>query len=192
MGGSRRRGGAEPPGTGSAAVDPEPDPEQVARSIALRLLTMAPRSRSRLAEAMARKDVPEDVAERVLDRFVDVGLIDDAAYARQLVHAKHDSRALARRALAVELRRAGVGEDDAREALSEIGDAQEEAAAHALLERRWRTDADPAVQGRRMLAMLGRKGYPAEVAARLVRAKVRQSQAQMRDDEAITLETDLE
>jgi regulatory protein len=121
---------------------------------------------------MARRDVPEDVATRVLDRFSEVGLIDDAGFADVLVRSRHESRGLARRALAVELRRKGVGDEDARAALAQIDDADEEAAARALLARRWRDDADPQVQARRLLAMLGRKGYPSGLAARLVREMV--------------------
>ena len=80
----------EPPAAGAAAHDREPDQESVARVIALRLLTGAPRSRHQLAEALARRDVPDDVATRVLDRFTDVGLIDDAEYARTLVRSQRE------------------------------------------------------------------------------------------------------
>jgi regulatory protein len=76
-GGRRAAPATEPPEVGAAAVDAEPDPEQVARAIVLRLLTGAPRSRAQLADALARKDVPEDVAARVLGRFTEVGLIDE-------------------------------------------------------------------------------------------------------------------
>lgn len=172
----RRRGapGSEPPATGAAAVDAEPDPESVARAIALRLLTGAPRSRHQLAEAMARRDVPEDVATRVLDRFTEVGLVDDAEYARMLVRSRQESRGLARRALAVELRRKGIGDELAAEALEGVDPEAEEERARDLLRRRWRPDLDPDVQARRALAMLGRKGYPSGLSHRLV--------AEMRDD----------
>ena len=174
---SRRRprwSAPEPPATGAAAVDPEPDPEQVARSIALRLLTGAPRSRHQLAEAMARRGVPDDVVTRVLDRFTEVGLIDDAEYARMLVRARRESRGLARRALAVELRRKGIDDEPAAAALDEVDPESEEEVARALLRRRWRTDVAPDVQARRALAMLARKGYPPGLSRRLV--------AEMRDD----------
>lgn len=174
MAGRRRRPGDEPPDAGSAATDAEPDPESVARAIALRLLTGSPRSRQQLADAMARKDVPADVAERVLDRFTEVGLIDDAAYAALLVRTRHEERGLARRALAMELRRKGVGAEDARAALETVDDDSEEAAARQLLERRWRrgADVDQVAQSRRMLGMLARRGYPAGLASRLVREMV--------------------
>lgn len=174
MRGSRHGRTAEPPETGSAAVDPEPDHEQVARAIALRLLTGAPRSRHQLAEAMARKGVEEGAAERVLDRFTEVGLIDDAQYAQMLVRSQRESRGLARRGLAQELRRKGIGDADAAPALDTVDDEAEEASARALLERRLRTsgDLDPVVFSRRAVAMLGRKGYPPGLASRLVREMV--------------------
>ncbi len=176
MAGRRGRRATEPPTTGAAAQDDEPDPEKVARAIALRLLTGAPRSRQELATAMARRDVPPEVAERVLDRFTEVGLVDDAEYARILVRSKRESRGLAARALAEELRRKGIGDEDAASALSAIEPEDEEASARALVRRRWRDGVDPVVQQRRLLAMLGRKGYPSGLSRRVV--------AEMGDDRA--------
>lgn len=172
---SRRPGGGrpvpEPPETGSAAADSEPDPESVARSIALRLLTGAPRSRAQLAEAMARKDVPVAVADRVLDRFTEVGLVDDAEYARILVRSRHADRGLARRALGMELRRKGIDDELAAEALSTLDADQEEARARELARRRLAaTRAYPDdVRVRRVTGMLGRKGYSGGLAHRVVR-----------------------
>jgi regulatory protein len=166
----RHRPAAEPPGSGSAAVDAEPDPESVARAIALRLLSAAPRSRAQLEEALARRGVPEDVAERLVDRFTEVGLVDDAAYAELLVRSRHDERGLARRALAHELRAKGIDPDVAQEALAGIDDADELAAARALVRRRAAATAGlpPDRRRRRLAAMLARKGYGPAVAIRVV------------------------
>ena len=134
----------------------------------LRLLTGAPRSRHQLAEALARRDVPDDVATRVLDRFTEVGLIDDAEYARTLVRSQRESRSLARRALAMELRRKGIDDETAATALSEVDADLEEQAGRDLVRRRWRPGTDPTVQARRIFAMLARKGYPSGLSRRLV------------------------
>jgi regulatory protein len=187
--GSPRRPTTESSLTSSTEGDASSNPEQVARTTALRLLAAAPRSRKQLADAMARKDVPDDVAEHVLDRFVEVGLIDDGAYAELLVRAKRESRSLGRRALALELQRAGISGDDAERALVGLDDAQEEATAQALIDRRWRDGVETTVQARRMLGLLGRKGYPADLAARLVRAKIRQIEAEIGDDGPVGFET---
>src|SRR5690606_22305025 len=97
---------AEPPHSGAAAHDAEPDPYEVARTMALRSLDAAPRSRHQLGDRLVRKGVAPEVAERVLDRFTEVGLLDDAAYARMLVSSRRASPGLPPRALALELRRA--------------------------------------------------------------------------------------
>lgn len=163
----------DPDGSGGQG-EREADPESFARSIALRLLTGAPRSRHQLAEAMARRGVEEQVAEKVLDRFTEVGLIDDAEYARMLVRSQRESRSLARRALAVELRRRGIGDEEAAAALADVDPEAEEESARELLRRRWRSGPglDPQVQSRRAVAMLARKGYPPGLSAKLVREMV--------------------
>ena len=168
-GGPKRGWGSDPSVDAAAAIDQ--DPESFARAIALRLLTGAPRSRHQLAEALARRGVDEAVADRVLDRFVEVKLIDDAQYAQMLVRSQRESRGLARRALAQELRRRGIGDDDAAAALSAVDDEAEEASARDLLRRRMRSGPgiDPAVQARRALGMLARKGYPPGLSSRLIR-----------------------
>ena len=169
----RRRGrghAPDPPGRGSAAVDAEPDPEEVARTIALRQLSAAPRSRAQLAQAMARKDVPEVVAERVLDRFEEVGLIDDAAYAGMLVRTRQAERGLARRALAVELRRKGIDPETAQGALGEVDPEDELEAARAVVAKRLRSMSglENEVKKRRLVATLARKGHPPGISFRVV------------------------
>ena len=147
------------------------DPESVARQIVLAALTAAPRSRWELAQVMARKDVPDDVAHAVLDRFTEVGLIDDAEYARMLVRTRHADRGLARRALGVELRRKGIDDALAVQALGELDGDQEEATARRLARRRLASSRDLAreVRLRRVVAMLARKGYSPGLAVRIVR-----------------------
>ena len=170
--GSAATDGAATDGADTAEV--EKDPESVARSIALRLLTGAPRSRHQLAVGLARRGIDEEVAERVLDRFTEVGLINDGEYAQMLVRSQLESRGLARRGLAHELRRKGIGDEDADAALVGVDAESEEAAARDLLRRRWRSGAgvDPAAQARRALGMLARKGYPPGLSSRLVREMV--------------------
>ncbi|MGH3973165.1 MAG: regulatory protein RecX, partial [Pseudonocardiaceae bacterium] len=111
----RAAGGGPPPGgqkgptPGSLAdATPEADPESVARGLVLRKLTAAPRTRAQLADDLAGRGVPDGVAHRVLDRFTEVGLVDDAAFAESWVRSRHLGRGLSRRALSHELRTKGV------------------------------------------------------------------------------------
>ncbi|MBO0925748.1 regulatory protein RecX [Cellulomonas sp. zg-ZUI199] len=173
---ARRRGrpATEPPPDGAAAQDLEPDPESVARSIVLRRLAAAAQSRGQLADALARRDVPLDVATRVLDRFTEVGLIDDAEYARMFVRSRHAERGLSRRALGVELRRKGIDDETAAAALQDLDDEDEEQAARELVRRRLRSTAglEAQVRVRRTYGALGRKGYAPGLVARLVREEL--------------------
>jgi regulatory protein len=166
------------PGRGDTDRDtgpaPDADPVTVAREICLRLLTDRARTRQELAQALARKGVPAEAAAEVLDRFDEVGLIDDAAFAGQWVRSRHTHRGLGRRAIAVELRRKGVADDVAGEALAEVDTAAEARRARELVDRKLRslavgTAEQRASAARRLVGMLARKGYGAGVAYGVVR-----------------------
>jgi regulatory protein len=143
----------------------------VARSIVLRRLTAAPRTRAELADDLNRRDVPEQVAAAVLDRFAEVGLVDDEAYAQAWVRSRHAGRGLAPRALSHELRRRGVADETVAEAVATIDADQQLATAAALVARRLpstrRLPRDARV--RRLAGVLARKGYPAGLARQVVR-----------------------
>lgn len=167
---------SSPPPTRSAPPPPDPkttdeeaDPYAVARAVVLRLLTGSPKSRSELEKALRRKGCPDDVAADVLDRYEQVGLVDDEAYAQTFVRSKQAGRGLARRALAHELRKKGVDEEIAHAVLDEVDPEDERARAHELVAKKLRSmhGLDRAVQTRRLAGMLGRKGYGPEV-SRLV------------------------
>jgi regulatory protein len=148
------------------------DPEAVARQICLQMLTAAPRTRAQLASTLARRGVPQDAADAVLDRFTDVRLIDDAMFARAWVDSRHHGRGLSRRVLAAELRQRGVAAPEIQSAVGRLDPEQEYATARALVDRRLAaTRGLPApARIRRLTGLLARKGYPAELCYRVVRA----------------------
>ncbi|MFF5937418.1 recombination regulator RecX [Streptomyces sp. NPDC012508] len=147
------------------------DPAERARAICLRLLTGTPRTRKQLADALRKREIPDDVAEEVLSRFEDVGLIDDAAFADAWVESRHHGRGLARRALARELRTKGVDASLIQEAVGQLDSEQEEITARELVDRKLRAtrglERDRRL--RRLAGMLARKGYPEGMALRVVR-----------------------
>ena len=152
-------------------LGPVADPESVARTILLSKLTASAKSRRELADALAAKDVPDDVATRVLDRFEQVGLVDDAAFADTWVRSRHASRGLSRRALSHELRRKGVSDDVISESLEQVDSETERAAAAALVARKLPSTRglERARRTRRLVGMLARKGYGPGLAAGVVR-----------------------
>ncbi|WP_218974766.1 regulatory protein RecX [Streptomyces sp. NP160] len=151
----------------------------------LRQLTAAPRSRAQLEQKLAEKGVPEEAAGQVLDRFTEVGLVDDAAYAEVLVRSQRLTRGLGRRGLAHELRAKGVDDATAAAALEQVDDEAEEASARGLVERRLRSMSSlaPEVQTRRLAGMLARKGYPQGLVMRVVREAVRSESEQLEQED---------
>ncbi|WP_395940238.1 regulatory protein RecX [Arthrobacter sp. KBS0703] len=180
--GSKRRAasaGQDPvPPSSSAedrfAGDREPDPAAVARAIVLRQLTSSPKSRLQLERKLAERNVPEDVAAAVLDRFEEVRLVDDAEFAEMWVRSRSQTRKLAKGALRRELAEKGIDGDAAASALEQLSDADEETAARQLAERRLRPGTDLSDRAerdkvtRRLASMLARKGYQPSQAFRIV------------------------
>ncbi|WP_201301953.1 recombination regulator RecX [Streptomyces tendae] len=178
-GGRRRRERAESSAEDGGATsssraekgEPPRDPVEQARAICLRLLTGTPRTRRQLADALRKREIPDEAAEEVLSRFEEVGLINDGAFADAWVESRHHGRGLARRALARELRTKGVDATLIDAAVSRLDTEQEEETARDLVARKLRAtrglDRDKRL--RRLAGMLARKGYPEGMSLRVVR-----------------------
>ena len=167
---ARRRAPPVPPASGPRRS------QSRARNICLRLLTGAAKSRKQLADALRKREIPEDVAEEVLTRLEEVGLIDDAAFAAAWVESRHAVRGLSRRALTQELRAKGVAADVVEQAVAQLDHDDETDAARALVERKLRSTRglDPQVRTRRLVGMLARRGYSEGLAFRAVRGALEQ------------------
>ena len=152
------------------------DPEARGRQICLRLLTLAPRTRAQLADAMRRRGIPDETADAILGSLTDAGLIDDAAFAKAWVESRHYARGLSKKSLSAELRRRGVDGDDISEAVENLDPEQEiETARHLVARKIAATRGQPAeVRTRKVAGMLARKGYPAALAFRLIREALEQ------------------
>lgn len=172
----------DPPGD---HVDPPADPEQVARAILLRRLEAAPRTRAELATTLRERNVPDEVSLRVLDRFEEVGLIDDRMFARMWVESRQRGRSLSCRALRSELRRKGVPDDLIVEALEIVSPEDELTAAREVASRRARSvrGLPRASQVRRLSGALARKGYGPGLSAQVVREVLADAEADGVGDE---------
>jgi regulatory protein len=167
----RARNDREPP-PDKQGVDA--DPHDVARTIVLRQLAAAPRSRKQLADKLRERDCDDDVATEVLDRLEEVGLIDDAAYAATLMQSQQDRRSMGRRAISQELRRKGIASEIIDEQLDTIDDEDERERARALVDKKLRSmhGLDATVQARRLAGMLARKGYSSSIAWSVIREAI--------------------
>jgi regulatory protein len=172
---TRRRGstvGPEAPTPGSAAaVGPDADPVEVAKTIVLTQLSVAPRTRAQLEAVLARRGVPDAAAAEALDRFAQLGYVDDEGFARAWVESRHRGKGLARRALRYELRQRGVDDLTVDAAVGELDLQTERETAAALVARRLPSTRGLPTPNRinRLVGMLTRKGYPSGVALAVVR-----------------------
>ncbi len=145
----------------------EPPREEQARALCLRLLTARARTRAELSAQLAKRGYPEDVSNRVLDRLAGVGLVDDAEFTEQWVQSRRSSAGKGRRALAAELHTKGVDNDVITTVLAGIDAGAERERAEQLVQARLRRenlDGDQARVARRLVAMLGRRGYDQNMA----------------------------
>lgn len=163
---------------------PPADPEALARSIVLRRLTLAPRTRAELQRSLRDRLVPDEVAVMVLDRFTELGLINDVQYAEAFTESRRRRGGWSRRAIAAKLSERGVPRDIADGALEQVNAEDELDTALDLARRRWArgTGLDRQVRRRRMAAMLARRGYSSSVVGTVL-AELEQADSRDADDD---------
>ena len=139
----------------------EPKREEQARDVCLRLLTVRARSRAELEAQLTKRGYPDDVSARVLDRMVEVGLIDDVAFAEQWVRERRTNAGKGKRALAAELRTKGVDPEVIAETLDSVDAGEWRMRAEELVATKLRRENldDETKVTRRLVAMLARRGY---------------------------------
>ena len=150
-----------------------------ARTLILNKLTRGPRSRFQLAQAMEKREIPAEISEELLDRFTEVGLIDDAAFAKAFAHDRRANRGLSKAALKRELSNVGVEQQLIQDALEEIDPDQELELAIRLVGKRWNSvkNLDWQSRQRRLSGFLGRRGFSGSVVSVAIKAVENQEQA---------------
>lgn len=138
---------------------------EVARKIAQDQLATRARSEQELRQVMQRRNVPADVTDEVIERFTEVGLIDDTAFARALTASRAGFGLRGKARIRQELRAKGVDREIAEEALEQLDPEDERAAALTLAQRRMRSMStlEPHVARRRLAGVLARRGFSSGV-----------------------------
>ena len=147
------------------------DPVERARALAVSMLDRAPRSSSDLRARLIARDVAPDVADDIVVRYIEVGLLDDRSLAAMIARTRHAERGQTPRVIAAELRRKGFSDVDIDMALEPITEDLQLESARSLAQTKWRKMAglSSEVKQRRLSGFLGRKGYPASLIFGLVR-----------------------
>ena len=136
--------------------------ESRARNVLLFQLSKGAKSTKQLRDILQKREIDEEIAEAVITRFTEVGLIDDKAFAQTLVSSRTKFKGLSISAIRRELNQKGVAPHLIDEALVDITAETERIQAFELAARRIRQMAHlaPEVRQRRLAGYLGRKGYP--------------------------------
>jgi regulatory protein len=155
----------------SAQWLPEANPISAANNIALNQLSMSPKTRHQLEQALAKKGTPEDIAMIVIDRLAELGYVDDLAYAQMFIRSKTKTKYLAKRALGYELTKRGVSKEIVEQALADVSIDDEWESARALVAKKCRAMAGLSreVITRRLMGTLARKGYSGVIAGTVIR-----------------------
>lgn len=147
-----------------------------AMRIALRYLSVRPRSRRELTTRLRRKGLAAAAVQLTLERCDALGYLDDRAFAAAFARDRVRLRPCGLRRMKDDLRSRGVAEADAVAGIAEAM-AEEDVSEHELLERvaERRMGAlkqlEPEVARRRLFAFLSRRGFPPADVRRWIEAK---------------------
>ena len=106
------------------------------KEIALRLITNRPRSKKEVRDRMREKEIDEATRDRVVDRFEELDLLDDEAFARYWIDQRARFKPRGRPLLRQELRQKGVDQQIINDLLEETDDS---AAVKQAAEKKART-----------------------------------------------------
>jgi regulatory protein len=143
---------------------------------ALRFLEPRERSIGEVRRRLTRVGYREDLVEGAIARLIELGMLDDQAFARTWIESRDRTRPRGERALCFELARKGVDRKTADETIAERAaerpDADAEAAARLLARNARALDrvGDPRARQQRAYALLARNGFDPDVAAAASRA----------------------
>lgn len=142
-------------------MDESSDPYSVAQTIAL--IALAPRAKSRgeLFDHLKKRGIAEDIANAVLYRLQEQGLVNDEEFARSWSESRQRTKKLSKRAIVNELRAKGINGEIIEIVGSEIDEDREHDLALELAGRKLRPIAhlDRELIQRRIQGALARRGF---------------------------------
>jgi regulatory protein len=163
-----------------AAID---DPELVLAAAA-RFLEARPRSEAEVRRRLGSAGYRRELVDQAVAKLVELGYLDDQAFARSWVESRDRARPRGAIALRRELRLKGIDAGTIDATLDERTEAEgdaDETAALRLLDRNRQTlarVANPRARRQRAYALLARNGFDPEICARLSRGVVETEGAQ--------------
>ena len=142
-----------------------------ARQIALRRIEVRARSCAELRKDLLVRHVSSEIADQIVARFLDTGLLNDREFARAWVQSRRSTRSLSSMKLRQELQAKGLNEADITEALAGVDSSDQETALHfARIKIKPLMRLDAATRLRRLTAQLARRGFSYSIIQKTVTA----------------------
>lgn len=145
-----------------------------ARERAYYLLTYRDHSQKELAEKL-RRNYPEETVEKVILHLVDLGLLNDRAYAEKLARQYLVTKKYGSRRALFEMQRKGIEREMAQEALDEL-DVDPHEQILGLLERKYGRKLEEKNGYRKALSALMRQGFSYDESSDALREYIRQTE----------------
>jgi regulatory protein len=144
---------------------------QRAKNILLHQLSRSMKTKHQLRLVLEKREIPDEVAIAVLDRFEEAQLIDDREFARAFVSSRLALGGKSRTAIARELRHKGVAESIIEDSLASMtGEVEAELALDLASKRALRLEGlDRQVRYRRLTGFLARRGFSQSVISATMR-----------------------
>ena len=142
---------------------------------ALNMLAARARSSAELCRLLVRKGEEQSIAELVVARLQQRGLVDDAAFAMAFVRSKVVVARHSKRRVQMELARKGVAREVSDAAIRHVFEDEgvdQAELVEAVARKKLRTlgGVEPAVRRRRVYAFLARRGYDGDDIRRAMEA----------------------
>jgi regulatory protein len=148
----------------------EPKNPKSCHERALGLLAVRPRSRRELERRLLQAGFEPEEVQDTLGRLERVGLIDDAAFARQMAEYQFGSRKAGRRAVTGALLEKGIAPDVVAQVLEDPAQDEEARAFDLASSKALRMgQIEPVKAFNRLAGLLVRRGYGHEIARNAAR-----------------------
>lgn len=126
---------------------------------AVSLLSLRSRTEKEIAESLRKNAYPEKTIARVMARLLEVGYLNDAAFAENWA-ASRSNKGMGSRRIRMELRQKGVSQSEIDSALSSIDEEDMLSSAIKMAEKAARgKDLSSPADRQKILSSLARRGY---------------------------------
>lgn len=146
--------------------------EEEVRAALLKIVERGGKASSVIRKQLLEKEYQAEIIDQLISRFIEVGLIDDYALAKEWAQNLSIRKGKSKSMVAMELREKGFSQDAIDEAIAELDQDREfeVASSLALAKMARMKEIDTSTRERRVAGFLSRKGYTSNVVWAAVRA----------------------